>query len=95
MFSTLTKHKADHPAVIPLLEAVKRLPKADCHVAKFTQQQHVRRRCAVYNYGYIVIPRKEATPEQLYVVYYNEQTRRSEQFEQLLHEAGLSVQAWR
>lgn len=95
MFSTLTKHKADHPAVIPLLEAIKRLPKADCHVTKFTQQQHVRRKCAVHNYGYIVIPRKEATEEQLYVVYYNEQTRRSEQFEQLLHEAGLSVQAWR
>ena len=92
---SLFQRRPNHPDVIQLKAELEVLPKAECHIKRFSTGQHLCRKSAPRNYKYKVIPNKECTDENRYTIFYTPETRRSEKFEKICRENGLKIEEWK
>ena len=92
---SLFQLRPDHPDVIQLKAELDALPKPECHIKRYTKAQHRCRSNAVHTYNYKVVPSRECTDGNRYVIFYTPETRRSVEFEQKCKEAGLEIKEWK
>lgn len=92
--STLLKAKADHPAVIRLKEVLAKLP-PPVYAPKYYNTRQRGLRSHAERYGYMIIKDRGAEPNTRYVIFYTDDTKRNEKYEQKCREAGMEIKKYK
>ena len=92
---SLIQLRGDHPDVIRLRTELDALPKAECHIKRYTKAQSKCRQRATHEYNYKVIPSSECTDDNRYAIFYTSETKRSKNYETRCREAGLEIREWK
>lgn len=92
---SLFQLRPDHPDVIQLRAELDALPKPEYLIKRYTWPQHRCRNNAVHTYNYKVVPSKECTDSNRYVIFYTSETTRSEKFEAKCLAEGLEIKEWK
>ena len=93
ILGTLLKAKADHPAVIRLMEVLDQLP-SPVYSPKYYNLQQRGLRNHAGRYGYMVVKDRGSNPVTRYVIFYTADTKRNEKYEQKCANAGLKVKEY-
>jgi hypothetical protein len=90
ILGTLLKSKGDHPAVLRLKKVLSHLPPPVYHPKYYDTRQRRLRSHSERN-GYVVTKDRGENPDNRYVIFYTNETKRNERYERKCQEAGMKI----